>query len=73
MCHALVNYVDREFAYMFLMFPFFFHVFDEFLAFRTTALVEFFVHRVLVRVYQLAHLHSEKQGLAVAFSYAETP
>ena len=69
---ALVNNIQRQLTHMLLAFVCLLNVLDEFLALRTTALIEAWVDGELIGVDQLGHRHTKQQCLAVSFRNAET-
>ena len=72
MLNTLVDDVERQFTNMFLAFPLFFYIFNEFLALWTAALVETWVDIVFVWIDKLCYLHSKQECLAITFCDTET-
>ena len=72
MSHTLVDNIQGQFALVLLVFPLFLHKLNEFLALRTTTLVETWIDGIFIGIYQFTHLHTQQERLTVTFGDSET-
>ena len=72
MGHALVDNIQGQFALVLLVFPLFLYILNEFLALRTTTLVETGIDGIFIGIHQFTHLHTQQERLTVTFGDSET-